>query len=328
MAYDAAALGELLADLTCLSEQADGWPVLAAHPGGAPANFLAAMAAGGAGTVMLGKVGDDAFGRKLTDSLRRAGIGTEGIVTDENVFTTLAFVTLDDRGEREFSFARSPGADTCLRPEELDLGLLDGTRMFHFGSLSLTDEPVRSATRLALETARARGCLISYDPNYRAPLWKSEAEARHAMLWGLAQADAVKLSAEEAEFLLGQAPERAAETILRDFGAKLVFVTCGAAGCCFRNPRAAGHVPALPGVIPTDTTGAGDIFFGSAMHRLLRSGTAPEALTEAQLRGIAAYACAAAGLSTERSGGISSVPTPAEVLEAMKRTGYETEIRI
>lgn len=318
---DIVALGELLIDFTTVAADEGGYPTMAAHPGGAPANFLAAATRCGLRTALLGKVGADAFGRLLVNTLRQAGIDTRGIVQDEGVFTTLAFVTLDEQGDRDFSFARKPGADTCLRPEELALGLIDGAKVFHFGTLSLTDEPVRTATRQAVAYAKAQGKLITYDPNLRRPLWADMDAARQQLLWGLAQADVVKISDEEAEFLFGEGvtPQQAAQTVLAQYGAKLVFVTCGAAGCWFANGRAAGMVPALPGVTPVDTTGAGDIFGGSAVAQLLQTGKAPQQLDEDELRRITRYACAAAGLSTQAAGGISSVPDPQQVLQAAAR---------
>ena len=315
---DVVALGELLIDFTCLSTDEQGYPTMAAHPGGAPANFLAALAKFGAKTAMLGKVGSDAFGKMLTATLKSAGIDTRGIVSSGDVFTTLAFVTLDDTGNREFSFSRKPGADTRITFEELDLGLIDEAKVFHFGTLSLTDEPARTATRRAVAYAREKGKLITFDPNLRKPLWRNLSDAKEQMLWGLRQADVVKISDEEAEFLFDLSPEESARHLLEQFGVKLVFVTCGAAGCCFRNPRASGHVPGLSGVRVVDTTGAGDIFGGSAVWKLLQLGKAPEELTEAELLDAARFACASAGLSTEKFGGISSVPSPADVLEAMK----------
>lgn len=315
---DVVALGELLIDFTCLSTDEQGYPTMAAHPGGAPANFLAALAKFGAKTAMLGKVGSDAFGKLLTATLKSAGIDTRGIVSSGDVFTTLAFVTLDDTGNREFSFSRKPGADTCITFEELDLGLIDEAKVFHFGTLSLTDEPARTATRRAVAYAREKSKLITFDPNLRKPLWRNLSDAKEQMLWGLRQADVVKISDEEAEFLFDLSPEESARHLLEQFGVKLVFVTCGAAGCCFRNPLASGHVPGLSGVRVVDTTGAGDIFGGSAVWKLLQLGKAPEELTEAELLDAARFACASAGLSTEKFGGISSVPSPADVLEAMK----------
>lgn len=315
---DVVAIGELLIDFTCLQTDADGYPTMAAHPGGAPANFLAALAKFGAKTALLGKVGKDAFGNMLIGSLEKAGIDTRGIVQDKAVFTTLAFVTLDAQGDREFSFARKPGADTCLKFEELRLELIDEAKILHFGTLSLTDEPSRSATVQAVAYARQKGKLITFDPNLRKPLWPAPEAAKEQMLWGLEQADVVKISDEEVDFLFGLSPEDGAEYILAHFGVRLVFVTCGAKGCVFRSAGEKGAVGAVPGICVVDTTGAGDIFGGSAVWKLLTAQTSPEQLSEAQLREIAAFACTAASLSTTRPGGISSVPELASVLEKMK----------
>lgn len=314
---DVTALGELLIDFTCLSTDETGYPTMAAHPGGAPANFLAALAGFGAKTALLGKVGADAFGKLLVKTLEQAGIETRGLVQSSGVFTTLAFVTLDESGDREFSFARKPGADTRLTFDELDLGLIDGARVFHFGSLSLTDEPARTTTRRAVAYARERGKLVTYDPNLRKPLWKDLAEAREQLLWGLGQADVVKISDEEVEFLFGLSPEEGAERILDEYGAKLVFVTCGAEGCAYRNRNASGRVPGLSGLTVADTTGAGDIFGGSAVWALLQTGKAPEELGRGELERITAFACASAGLSTTRAGGISSLFSLEEIKARM-----------
>ena len=314
---DVTALGELLIDFTYLSTDETGYPTMAAHPGGAPANFLAALAGFGAKTALLGKVGADAFGKLLVKTLEQAGIETRGLVQSSGVFTTLAFVTLDESGDREFSFARKPGADTRLTFDELDLGLIDGARVFHFGSLSLTDEPARTTTRRAVAYARERGKLVTYDPNLRTPLWKDLAEAREQLLWGLGQADVVKISDEEVEFLFGLSPEEGAERILDEYGAKLVFVTCGAEGCAYRNRNASGRVPGLSGLTVTDTTGAGDIFGGSAVWALLQTGKAPEGLGRGELERITAFACASAGLSTTRAGGISSLFSLEEIKARM-----------
>ena len=266
----------------------------------------------------MGKVGDDTFGKLLIKTMADAGIETKGMVTDPGVFTTLAFVTLDETGDREFAFARKPGADTCLTEEELDLSLIDEGKVFHFGTLSLTDEPARSATQKAVAYAKERGKWLSFDPNLRKPLWRDMETARTQMLWGLSQADVVKISDEEVEFLFGLSPESGAEHIRKHYGVKLVFVTCGAGGCFFCNGNACGHVPSLSGVRAVDTTGAGDIFGGSAVWKLLQLGKNPEELQERELMQIASFACTAAGLSVTRPGGISSVPTLAQVLAAME----------
>ena len=314
MAYDVVALGELLIDFTCVSADADGYPTMAAHPGGAPANFLAAVTKFGGKTALLGKVGADTFGRLLTGTLEKAGIETRGIVASNDVFTTLAFVTLDEHGDREFAFSRKPGADTQLRFSELELPLIDDAKAFHFGTLSLTDEPARATTYRAVAYAKERGKLITFDPNLRKPLWKDLDTAKEQMLWGLSQADVVKISDEEIEFLFGLNPQEGARKILNDYGVKLVFATCGADGCWFENQNACGHLDSLKGIKVVDTTGAGDIFGGSAVRKVLQIGKRPEELTEAELRETVRFACAAAGLSTTRPGGISSVPEEEEVL--------------
>ena len=305
--YDVVALGELLIDFAAQGTGADGYPLMAAHPGGAPANFLAAIARLGGRTALLSKVGADAFGGMLTKTLREIGVDTRGIVMTDDAFTTLAFVTFDAHGERSFSFARKPGADTQLRAEELNLSLLEKTKAFHFGTLSLTDEPARGATQRAVAYARERGKLITFDPNLRPPLWKSLDGAREQMLWGLRQADVVKISDDEVEFLFGLSPCEGAAHIQKQFGTQLVFVTCGAGGCDFASARAQGHVDGLRSLTVADTTGAGDIFGGCAVWKLLQSGKPPAELSEAELRGIAAFACRVAGRSTEKSGGISAI---------------------
>ena len=314
---DVVALGELLIDFTNVSADAEGYPTMAAHPGGAPANFLAALSKFGAKAALLGKVGNDTFGKLLTATLEKAGIETRGLVMADDVFTTLAFVTLDETGNREFAFARKPGADTQLSFAEIDLSLIDETKVFHFGTLSLTDEPARSATYQAVAYAKEKGKLITYDPNLRKPLWADLEEAKKQLLWGLGQADVVKISDEEVEFLFGLGVEDGAKHILENFGVKLVFVTCGAEGCFFMNSKACGHVPSLKNIQVKDTTGAGDIFGGSAVWKLLQLGKKPEALNEAELTDVVRFACTAAGLSTTRSGGISSVPEYTDVLKAM-----------
>lgn len=306
---DVVAIGELLIDFTCVGKDEDGYPTMAAHPGGAPANFLAALAKFGTSTALIGKVGNDAFGKLLVGTLESAGIETSGIIVDDSVFTTLAFVTLDEHGDRDFSFARKPGADTCINDDEINLQMIDEAKVFHFGTLSLTDDPARSATYKAVSYAKEKGKMITFDPNLRKPLWKDLETAKKQILWGLKQADVVKISDEEVEFLFGCKPEQGAEYILREFGVKLVFVTCGANGCYFKNENACGWVPALQAIHVIDTTGAGDIFGGSAVWKILQIGQRPEDLSTEQLCDIVKFACTSAGLSTTKSGGISSVPT-------------------
>ncbi len=314
--YDVIAIGEMLIDFTVERVQEDGYPVMAAHPGGAPANFLAALARRGRRTAMLAKVGRDAFGRQLLDTVAQVGIDGRGIVVADDAFTTLAFVTRDANGEREFSFARKPGADMLLRTEEIDFSMVDETQVVHFGTVCMTDEPARATHKAVVAYARKAGKLVTFDPNLREPLWASLDDAREQMLWGCANADVVKISDNEVEFLFGCTPEEGARRLLETYGAKLVFVTLGKDGCCYANGRAMGRVPGLSGVSVVDTTGAGDIFGGTAVCGVLDSGKAPDELTADELRRIAGLACATASLSTTRLGGISSVPDPAEAERA------------
>ena len=316
---DVVAIGELLIDFTCKSSDAEGYPTMEAHPGGAPANFLAALNQYGYQTAMLGKVGNDTFGKLLIGTLQKAGIETKGMVIADDVFTTLAFVTLDAQGDREFSFARKPGADTQIAFEELDLSLIDEAKVLHFGTLSLTGEPARTATYKVVEYAKSHGKLVTYDPNLRKPLWENLDDAWEQMLWGLQYADVVKISDEEVDFLFGLDPKAGAEYILSRYGVKLVFVTCGANGCWFQNKNCCGHVPSLSGISVVDTTGAGDIFGGSAVSQLLKYERAPEELEETELRQIVSFACTAAGLSTTKPGGISSVPKLSDVLSSVAK---------
>lgn len=310
---DVVAIGELLIDFATVSTDGDGYPTMAAHPGGAPANFLAALTKYGFQTALLGKVGTDTFGKLLLGTLKNAGIETKGMVSADDVFTTLAFVTFDDSGDREFAFSRKPGADTCISFEELDLSLIDECKVFHFGTLSLTDEPARTATQKAVAYAQSKGKLITYDPNLRKPLWKDMDTCKEQLLWGLKQADVVKISDEEVEFLFGCTPEEGADKLLNEFGVSLAMVTLGPNGAYLKNKNGCTYVK-CPKVSPIDTTGAGDIFGGSAVSRLLKIGTHPAQLSVEQMTQVGSFASTAASLSTEKSGGIPSIPEEKTVL--------------
>lgn len=312
---DVVALGELLIDFAPVSVDEAGYPTLKAQPGGAPGNFLAALQAYGCSTAMLGKVGDDGFGALLRRTLEERGIETSGILVDPAVFTTMAFVTLDAEGNRSFSFARKPGADTCLCKEELEFSLIDECKVFHFGTLSLTDEPARGATIAAVEYAKKQGKLISFDPNLRKPLWPSDAAAKEQMEWGLHQADIVKISDEEIEFLWGLSAQDGAKKLLSEYGVQLVYATLGPKGCYAATQNASAEVASPGGIHVVDTTGAGDIFGGSAMSRFLRLNKAPGELTAAELAAVTRFACCAASLSTQTHGGITSIVSEERVLE-------------
>ena len=313
---DVVALGEVLIDFASRGTDTNGYPLMQALPGGAPANFLAALTKYGKSTAFLGKVGNDTFGHLLAGTVKDAGIETRGIIVDPTVFTTLAFVTFDASGDRSFSFARKPGADTCLSWEEVDKSLLDEARVFHFGTLSLTNEPVRTTTQKCVAYAKAQGKLITCDPNLRKPLWHSEAEAKEQILWSLQQADVVKISDDEVDFLWSCTPEEGAGKLLDEFGVSLAMVTLGPKGCLLKTKNAVCQVTS-PKVNPIDTTGAGDIFGGSAVYRLLDLNKSFDELTAEDLHYIGAFASTAASLSTETAGGIPSIPEKSAVLAAM-----------
>ena len=313
----AIASGELLIDFNSVSSDEMGYPTLEGHPGGATINCLAALRTFGAEAAFIGKAGNDAFGKMLQHTIGQLGIDTKNIIITDDAFTTLAFVTLDETGDREFSFARKPGADLLLRFEEVDLSVFEGADVFHFGTVSMTEEPSRETTKKLVEYARSKDILIGYDPNLRKNLWRSLEDAKEQMLWGLSMADIVKISDEEIEFLFGLTPEEGAKKILELYNVQLVYATCGSKGSYYNNRRVSGFMPAMKGLKVIDTCGAGDIFGGSAMFRFLQHNKAAADLTKEELDDITRFASVAAGLSTQKHGGISSIPALDEVLAAL-----------
>lgn len=314
---DVTALGELLVDFTYAGNSANGRRVFEQNPGGAPANVLAAVSRLGLSSAFIGKVGRDMHGEFLRDTLMEAGIDTDGLVMSDEAFTTLAFVNLGENGERSFSFARKPGADTLLRAEELPLGLVRESRVFHVGSLSLCAEPARSATLAALDEAERAGCVISYDPNYRPALWDSEEEACRQMRSIVGRAKLVKVSDEEAPLLTGFSEPEKAAAYLVEHGAYLAAVTLGAGGAYIAARDGGCHVPSYA-VEPVDTTGAGDAFWGAMLFMLLKSGIAPEDLSMNDAARFAKFANAAAALCVMSRGAIPAMPALNDVEKFMK----------
>ena len=307
---DIVAIGEVLIDLTQKGTDELGVGQYAANPGGAPANLAVAAARLGAATAFVGKVGDDAFGHYLKAVLAENHVDVQGVLVDGKEHTTLAVVSVDGSGERSFSFYRDPSADVNLRPEEIPPQLLKDTRVLHFGSVSLTAEPARSATLYAARTARENGCLVSYDPNYRASLWGSQEEAVAQMKAALPLCDILKISDEELPLLTGLTDPVEGSRQLCALGIRLVFVTLGAEGAFFRLGEQTGSVPGIR-VTVGDTNGAGDTFFGAALSKLVHTGL--DKLTLAQLTEIAAFANKAASITTSRHGAIPAMPTLDEV---------------
>ena len=305
---DVIALGEILIDFSEIDTNSEGYPTLAANPGGAPANFLTPIAKYGLKAAMIGKVGNDAFGKLLVNTLKKNHIDTKNVIVDDSVFTTLAFVTNDASGERDFSFARKPGADTKLKYEEIDLSLIDKSKVFHFGTLSLTNKPSKDTTKKIVNYAKKKNKLISFDPNLRKPLWNNLEDAKKAMLYGLNKADIVKISDEEVEFLFNIKDKDASSFLLNKFkNIKLLYVTCGSKGVYYATRKHSGFIKALNNIKVIDTTGAGDIFGGSAMYKFLKLNKNINDLTNEDLINIVKFATISAGLSTTKQGGICSV---------------------
>lgn len=307
---DIVALGEILIDFTPSGENDQGIALFARNPGGAPANVLAMNTKLGGSSAFIGKVGADAFGAYLRSTLVRSGIDDSGLVTDPAIPTTLAFVQLDEKGDRSFSFYRKPGADMMLTSTEIRRELIDQCRIFHFGSVSLTDEPCRGATFAAAAYARQQGKRVSFDPNYRPLLWGSEEEAREQMRVGVSMADILKVSEEELTLITGQTDFEAGAQQLLEMGPALVLVSLGAKGAYYRNRSNGGWLPAYR-VETIDTTGAGDAFVG-AMLWSLKDKTLEE-IGSMELGGIVDFANAAGSMTTTRGGAIPALPTLEEI---------------
>lgn len=316
---DVVAIGELLIDFNEESKNKDNYSVLSGHPGGAPANFLAPITKFGLKTSLISNVGDDAFGKQLVNTLKENKIDTKNITLDKDAFTTLAFVTLNDKGDRSFSFSRKPGADTRIKYSNVNLKEIDTCKVFHFGTLSLTDNPSRDTTYKLVRYAKSKKKLISFDPNLREALWSNLKDAKKQMLYGLANANIVKISDNEVKFLFKLSPKKSISYILKKYpNIKLLYVTCGANGCYYANRSFVGYVPSIKGIKVIDTTGAGDIFGGSAMYKYLSLKKDINKLMENDLINIVRFASTSAGLSTTKNGGLKSVPSYKEIMKRLK----------
>ncbi len=309
--FDIIAVGELLIDFTPIKNEQGIF--FKENPGGAPCNMLTMAQKLGSKTGFIGKVGKDQFGIHLGKVLEAQGIDVSGLVYSEEYNTTLAFVHLDESGDRSFSFYRKGCADVMLEKAEVDYSLLDKTRALHFGSLSFTNEPSRATVLNIVKYAKEKGKLITYDPNYRPALWASEAEAVKGMRMGLEYADIVKVSEEEAALLTGENDfYKAAETLYKD-GIKLVCVTLGEKGSFYYHRSGYGIVSGYKSKV-VDTTGAGDSFFGAAVHQILQKSDLNE-LTVHDLNEILSFSNAAASICIEGFGGIPSIPSKEDVFK-------------
>lgn len=317
--YDVVGLGELLIDLTQNEISAQGNPMLEANPGGAPCNVLALLQKLGHSTAFIGKVGCDGFGNQLEAALKETGISTEGLRWDEYVHTTLAVVHTLPGGDRDFSFYRNPGADMRLTVRELDEEMIQNCKIFHFGTLSMTDEPVRSATYKAISIAEEAGVLRSFDPNLRIPLWSSLDAAKEQVLYGMAHCDILKISDNEIQWLTEEEDfDAGIQWIKERFPQiQLILLSLGKAGSRAYSGNIKAEVPTLTFVKTIETTGAGDTFFGGVLHHVLKWGLRP--YTETELAQMLSFANAAASIITTKKGALRVMPNENEILDLMEQ---------
>ena len=309
---DILTIGEVLIDLTQIGRDEKGIPQFAANPGGAPANLAVAASRLGAKTAFIGKVGADGFGRYLSDVLTQNGVDASGVAVDRQHPTTMAVVSVDASGERDFSFYRGANADVMLSKEDIPDAALEQAKIVHFGSVSLTADPSRSATLDAVGRAKAMGKTITYDPNYRANLWPDQDTAVAQMKAPLDLVDILKVSDEELPLLTGTTDCESGTAQLAAHGIGLIFVTLGPDGVFYRMGDKTGHVAGVPCKVG-DTNGAGDTFFGAALSKLCKEDL--KALTVEKLEGILAFANRAASITTSRHGAIPAMPTLEEMGE-------------
>lgn len=310
---DVTALGELLIDFTENGTSAQGNPILEVNPGGAPCNVLAMLQKLGKQTAFIGKVGDDMFGRQLTEAVSSVGVDTRALLVDKEVHTTLAFVHTYPDGDRDFSFYRNPGADMMLTKEDVDEDLIRSSRIFHFGTLSSTHEGVREATRYAIDVAKEAGDLISFDPNLRPPLWSSLDDAKKEIEYGLGKCDILKISDNEVEFLFGTTDYDLGAKLLKEkYNIPLILITLGPDGsrAYYKDMRV--EVAPFLQDNTIETTGAGDTFCASSLNYVLEHGL--DHLTEENLKELLTFANAAASLITTKKGALKVMPEKDEVL--------------
>jgi len=329
---DVTALGEVLIDFTYSGINSDGKKIYEENPGGAPGNCVCAVSKLGGKSAFIGMTGEDSFGEDICQALKKNGVDVSGIKKTSKQHTTLAFVSLDENGERSFSFCRNPGADTQLTAEEVDVSLISTSKIFHVGSLSLTNEPCKSAELFAIQEAKKAGCVISYDPNYRENLWGGRPDAISEMKSIFKFADIVKVSDEELSLLYGSdiSFKDGAEKIMAE-GVRLVLITLGGKGVYYSAvledsskkiiQKVSGTV-GVPSVKVVDTTGAGDSFTGGLLYRLTRNEN-PFYFSQEALEEDLRFANAVASLCVTRRGGIPALPDLKETEEFLKKNSLK-----
>lgn len=317
--FDVCALGELLIDFTENGTSPQGNPIMEANPGGAPCNVLAMLNKLGYKTIFIGKIGDDIFGRQLKRAVEEVGINTDGLVTDKAVNTTLAFVHTLPGGDREFSFYRNPGADMMLSEADVNEQLISDSRIFHFGSLSMTGEICEAATKKAVNAAKKNGLIISFDPNLRENLWDSLDKAKEKIEYGIANCDILKISDNEIQWFTGEQDyDRAVEKLRSRFGnIRLLLLSLGKDGSCAYSGENSAYAPAAPAKT-IETTGAGDTFCGAILSKVLEYGLRD--YLQQELTDMLSFANAAAAVVTERKGALRVMPQFEEITDRMRRS--------
>lgn len=314
--FDVTALGELLVDFTENGISAQGNTLLEANPGGAPCNVLAMLKNLGKKTAFIGKIGNDALGKMLKKTVEDQGICIDNLVEDEEIHTTLVFVHSDKDGDRSFSFYRNPGADLMLQWEEINVDFLVNTKIFHFGTLSMTEEEIKNVTKKAVQKAKENGVLISFDPNFRPPLWKDMEDARQQMWYGIGQCDILKISDDEILFLTGTKDiDEGIARIREKSHAKLICATMGKNGSkvYYKGKTVFGRPFLRKDTI--ETTGAGDTFMACVLNTVLEKGL--EQLTQESLTEMLLFANAASSIITTRKGALKVMPQRQEILDCL-----------
>lgn len=311
--YDVTALGELLVDFTINGMSARQNQLFEANPGGAPCNVLAMLQKLDRSTAFIGKVGNDSFGKMLKDTVSAQGINTDNLLMDDKVPTTLAFVHTAPDGDRSFSFYRNPGADMMLRADEINLETINSSKIFHFGTLSMTEPNIEETTKVAVAQAKKAGAIISFDPNLRPPLWDSLETANEKIRYGLSQCDILKISDDEIEFLTGTDDiDEGIQRIREVFDISLVCATMGKRGskAYYKNL----NVECAPFLREDtiETTGAGDTFMACVLDAVLKNGL--DSLDEQKLYNMLEFANAASSIITTKKGALKVMPEKSEVI--------------
>ena len=310
--FDVVTLGELLIDFTDNGKSAQGNTMFEANPGGALCNVLAMLNRFGHPTAFIGKVGKDIFGLKLKSVLEEVGIDTSNLIVDEDARTTLAFVQTFEDGDRDFSFYRNPGADMLLTADEVNEELVKSAKLFHFGTLSMTHEGVREATKKAIRLAKEAGAVVSFDPNLRPPLWKSLDDAKEQVAYGLTQCDVLKISDNEIQWFTGEEDfDKGIEKLRQEYDIPLILLSMGRDGSRAYYKDLRVELPSFIQKETIETTGAGDTFGGCCLHYVLEYGL--DGLNEERLKEMLTFANAAASIITTRKGALRVMPQVEEV---------------